>query len=111
MDLRLAAFPTRSCTAQRIAASLKFLQVEGRPVFTSRQVTATVLQASSAVFRMDGFGDSFVPAPTEGTPEVDPAAEFLAREQDQLAGLDDDIIPPAAAPQSQETAPYLASRR
>ncbi|XP_063886147.1 clathrin light chain-like isoform X12 [Scylla paramamosain] len=56
---------------------------------------------------MDGFGDSFVPAPTEGTPEVDPAAEFLAREQDQLAGLDDDIIPPAAAPQSQETAPTL----
>ncbi|XP_063886150.1 clathrin light chain-like isoform X14 [Scylla paramamosain] len=85
MDLRLGAFPTRSCTAQRIAASLKFLQV----------------------FRMDGFGDSFVPAPTEGTPEVDPAAEFLAREQDQLAGLDDDIIPPAAAPQSQETAPTL----
>ncbi|XP_045111778.1 clathrin light chain-like isoform X5 [Portunus trituberculatus] len=53
---------------------------------------------------MDGFGDSFVPAPTEGTPEVDPAAEFLAREQDQLAGLDDDIIAPAAAPQAQETA-------
>ncbi|KAG7172598.1 Clathrin light chain-like [Homarus americanus] len=47
---------------------------------------------------MDGFGDSFVP-PTEGSapvPEVDPAAEFLAREQDQLAGLDDDIIPPAS---------------
>lgn len=47
---------------------------------------------------MDGFGDSFVP-PVEGTapaPEVDPAAEFLAREQDQLAGLDDVIIPPAA---------------
>ncbi|XP_071527441.1 uncharacterized protein Clc isoform X2 [Panulirus ornatus] len=46
---------------------------------------------------MDGFGDSFVP-PVEGSapaPDVDPAAEFLAREQDQLAGLDDDIIPPA----------------
>ncbi|XP_042889621.1 clathrin light chain-like isoform X3 [Penaeus japonicus] len=45
---------------------------------------------------MDGFGDSFVP-PAEGAPtsEVDPAAEFLAREQDQLAGLDDDILPPA----------------
>ncbi|XP_045592448.1 clathrin light chain isoform X6 [Procambarus clarkii] len=44
---------------------------------------------------MDGFGDSFVP-PAEGTTlttEVDPAAEFLAREQDQLAGLGDDIIP------------------
>ena len=51
---------------------------------------------------MDGFGDSFVPSPTEGNPEVDPAAEFLAREQDQLAGLDDDIIAPAAAPQAQE---------
>lgn len=45
---------------------------------------------------MDGFGDSFVPPP-EGGAEVDPAAEFLAREQDQLAGLDDDIVPPAAA--------------
>lgn len=51
---------------------------------------------------MDGFGDSFVPG-TEGTtpapapaPEVDPAAEFLAREQDQLAGLDDDLV--AGAP-------------
>nr|XP_027209374.1 clathrin light chain-like isoform X3 [Penaeus vannamei] len=45
---------------------------------------------------MDGFGDSFVP-PAEGAPasEVDPAAEFLAREQDQLAGLDDDLVPPA----------------
>lgn len=51
---------------------------------------------------MDGFGDSFVPGPVEGAPEVDPAAEFLAREQDQLAGLDDDIVPPVA-PQSQAT--------
>lgn len=45
---------------------------------------------------MDGFGDSFVPPVDGGAGEVDPAAEFLAREQDQLAGLDDDIIPPAA---------------
>ena len=32
---------------------------------------------------------------------ADPAAEFLAREQDQLAGIGDDIIPgtePVAAP-------------
>lgn len=27
--------------------------------------------------------------------EVDPAAEFLAREQDQLAGLEDEIAPVA----------------
>lgn len=45
---------------------------------------------------MDGFGDSFVPPVDGGAAEVDPAAEFLAREQDQLAGLGDDIIPPAA---------------
>jgi len=38
---------------------------------------------------MDGFGDSFEQA------EVDPAAEFLAREQDQLAGLEDEIPAPA----------------
>lgn len=41
---------------------------------------------------MDGFGDSFV-----SQPEVDPAAEFLAREQNQLAGLEDELettIPP-----------------
>ncbi|XP_034936293.1 clathrin light chain isoform X2 [Chelonus insularis] len=50
---------------------------------------------------MDGFGDNF----TNGI-EVDPAAEFLAREQDQLAGLEDEIPPvvmttstqPATAP-------------
>lgn len=56
---------------------------------------------------MDGFGDSFVP-PTEGTApttDVDPAAEFLAREQDQLAGLGDDIIPPAAQPQLSDEPP------
>jgi hypothetical protein len=36
-------------------------------------------------FRMDGFGDNF------DQPEVDPAAEFLAREHDQLAGLEDEL--------------------
>ncbi|XP_032680680.1 clathrin light chain isoform X2 [Odontomachus brunneus] len=40
---------------------------------------------------MDAFGDNFV----NNEPEVDPAAEFLAREQDQLAGLEDDITPMA----------------
>lgn len=40
---------------------------------------------------MDGFGgDNFDQA------DVDPAAEFLAREKDQLAGLVDDVIPPAS---------------
>jgi len=40
---------------------------------------------------MDGFGDSFVP---NGIAVEDPAAEFLAREQNDLAGFDD--IPPPA---------------
>ena len=53
---------------------------------------------------MEGFGDSFVPAPVEGATEVDPAAEFLAREQDQLAGIEDEVVPPAAS-QPQETTP------
>lgn len=53
---------------------------------------------------MDGFGDSFVP-PTEGGTEVDPAAEFLAREQDQLAGLDDDIVPTSDAVVAEESQP------
>ncbi|XP_076230811.1 clathrin light chain isoform X2 [Calliopsis andreniformis] len=35
---------------------------------------------------MDAFGDNFVIEP-----EVDPVAEFVAREQDQLAGLEDEI--------------------
>lgn len=34
---------------------------------------------------MDGFGDNFDQV------DVDPAAEFLAREKDQLAGLVDDV--------------------
>ncbi|XP_058788724.1 clathrin light chain [Phymastichus coffea] len=38
---------------------------------------------------MDAFGDNFV----SNDVEVDPAAEFLAREQDQLAGLEDEIPP------------------
>lgn len=39
---------------------------------------------------MSGF-DDFEPS------EIDPAAEFLAREQDELAGLEDDVKPAAAA--------------
>lgn len=41
---------------------------------------------------MDAFGDNFV-----NETEVDPAAEFLAREQDQLAGLEDEIPPVSMA--------------
>lgn len=40
---------------------------------------------------MDGFGDDFVPL--EKPTEDDPAAEFLAREQNELAGIDDDLAP------------------
>ncbi|XP_017756960.1 PREDICTED: clathrin light chain isoform X2 [Eufriesea mexicana] len=47
---------------------------------------------------MDAFGDNFV-----NDQEVDPVAEFVAREQDQLAGLENEIPPvsistPAIAP-------------
>lgn len=41
---------------------------------------------------MDAFGDDF-----SGSAEVDPAAEFLAREHDQLAGLEEDILPESEA--------------
>lgn len=40
---------------------------------------------------MDAFEDN-----NFGQPESDPAADFLAREQDALAGLDDDLAIPAA---------------
>lgn len=39
---------------------------------------------------MDAFGDNFT-----SEQEVDPVAEFVAREQDQLAGLEDEIPPVA----------------
>jgi hypothetical protein len=42
---------------------------------------------------MDAFGDDNFGS----SAEVDPAAEFLAREQDQLAGLEDELEPIAAA--------------
>jgi hypothetical protein len=41
---------------------------------------------------MDGFGDNFE------QPEMDPAAEFLAREHDQLAGLEDELNPVVPPP-------------
>lgn len=41
---------------------------------------------------MDDFGDNFA------QPEVDPAADFLAREQDQLAGLEDELETSAPPP-------------
>ncbi|CAK9809850.1 Clathrin light chain [Anthophora quadrimaculata] len=47
---------------------------------------------------MDAFGDNFV-----NEQEVDPVAEFVAREQDQLAGLENEI-PPVSM-----TAPTIAS--
>ena len=37
---------------------------------------------------MDAFGEEF-----SGVVEVDPAADFLAREHDQLAGLEAEILP------------------
>lgn len=40
---------------------------------------------------MSGFGDTFDQV------EEDPAAEFLAREQDELAGLEDEVKPAAVA--------------
>lgn len=43
---------------------------------------------------MDAFGDNF------DQPEKDPAAEFLAREQDALAGLEDDVPPAASVSQT-----------
>jgi len=42
--------------------------------------------------------------------DSDPAAEFLAREQDQLAGIGDDIIPPPSEPADDDLlAPKLES--
>ncbi|GLV35173.1 Clathrin light chain [Carabus blaptoides fortunei] len=41
---------------------------------------------------MDAFNDNF------DQPEVDPAAEFLAREQDDLAGLEDELKPAMSVP-------------
>lgn len=40
---------------------------------------------------MDGFGDNF------DDNDVDPAAEFIAREQNQLAGLEDEVQPAVAS--------------
>lgn len=40
---------------------------------------------------MSGFGDTF------NQMDEDPAAEFLAREQDELVGLEDEVKPAAIA--------------
>lgn len=40
---------------------------------------------------MDAFGDNF------DQTDVDPAADFLAREKDQLAGLEDELSEPISA--------------
>lgn len=53
---------------------------------------------------MDGFGDNFDQA------DVDPAAEFLAREKDQLAGLGDDVIPAASESNTSEDAPVNSGK-
>jgi len=57
---------------------------------------------------MDGFGDSFVPNGGINGVEEDPAAEFLAREQSELAGIDDipvaasdSLVAPPAEPQQE----------
>lgn len=50
---------------------------------------------------MDGFGDNF------DQTDVDPAAEFLAREKDQLGGLADDVIAPAASESAPASGDYL----
>ncbi len=52
---------------------------------------------------MDAFGDDF----TTAGAEVDPAAEFLAREQDQLAGLEDDLLAEPNGQLSAEPAPVV----
>ncbi|XP_046458334.1 clathrin light chain-like isoform X1 [Daphnia pulex] len=49
---------------------------------------------------MDAFGDDFTGV--SEVADVDPAAEFLAREHDQLAGLED-LIPEVSQPEHVET--------
>lgn len=44
---------------------------------------------------MSNFDDNFEQS------DVDPAAEFLAREQDELAGLEDEVKPAAVSSVSQ----------
>lgn len=53
---------------------------------------------------MDGFGDNF------DQTDVDPAAEFLAREKDQLAGLADDVISSGDGSGAGETAPVNSGK-
>ena len=60
----------------------------------------TVIYIFYEIFRnteMDAFGDDFT-----AVNDVDPAAEFLAREHDQLAGLED-LIPEVSQTQPIES--------
>uniref|UniRef100_A0A8D8QE90 Clathrin light chain n=1 Tax=Cacopsylla melanoneura TaxID=428564 RepID=A0A8D8QE90_9HEMI len=52
---------------------------------------------------MDGFGDNF------DDNDVDPAAEFIAREQNQLAGLEDEVEPVVASLNSATISASVAS--
>lgn len=49
---------------------------------------------------MDAFGDNFDQA-------ADPAADFLKREQEDLAGLEDDLVPAAAVTQPKVEGKFL----
>ena len=42
---------------------------------------------------MDGFNDAFRGEENHNSDDADPVADFLAREQNNLAGLEDDIKP------------------
>ncbi|XP_026686352.1 phosphoribosylformylglycinamidine synthase [Diaphorina citri] len=66
---------------ERIAKLCDFNPKVGR---TNKDPVASLLQHN-----MDAFGDNF-------DDNVDPAAEFLAREQNQLAGLEDELQPAVA---------------
>jgi len=61
------------------------------PGFARIVVHFVVLGLFSEALKMDGFDDAFGPSEVEA--EADPAAEFLAREQEELAGLEEDVKP------------------
>ena len=50
---------------------------------------------------MENFGDNFT--------DVDPAADFLAREQNDLAGLEDDLNPATFNPNTNGKSIYYYS--
>lgn len=57
------------------------------------------LQNVTLLETMDAFGDDFTGM--SEVADIDPAAEFLAREHDQLAGLED-LIPAVSQPEPVE---------